>query len=1226
MVNPGTDAEGGGKGTLTNTTTPGEKTEVTEPTGDPTTTVTTNPDGSTTTTTTTPTETTTTETSSSEIAGEIKDSGAPSQEEIDKVQGGWEQFVKDHGADGETVTNEDGSKSTVYTIVETSDPEASHLTAAELSTVLGVTLTQVGDDTYTYTTQNGETVTVTTVAVTDNSTETTTTKWTITVTEKSEEKHVEFLPSVTTKVDVDKDAKEILDRISNNDDGITIVAWDKTTGYVKKATEGTKTYEFSYNVIPKEVDLANMSTAEIFQFLPQDEGYRLEAGKILDRNGNELVLNPEQSLLVQKLLIVSMTVTDSHGGGVSSDYISGKPEAEATATKDAAIEAVLSAILRDVADVSKETAELSLKSAEVTHNGGGNWTVKVVIGEKTYTYSVKTQNAGDVEYIKWDAQQINEKNQETGKDIFSGSTIRVSNTAFVYGSAVIWNVTQKSDDLILTPDGIVNVQASGMFKDKTVKEVTHDKETNTTRVVTQDDGVTETYTFFYNVPLTEPEKAALVLKFGENQDYDFNGLTKTTWKVVTTSDSEVFNETLTLVDNHLPGVVEPVNDGYTYTLDNSVIIQLSPTGEEGKYSFTDGDGKTYILTVNKNVSPSPIDEKVVAKLLALNKIDLPEGYTYAYTRVEDNAAIYTNGQGGTITVYYENVADKFSMEVLESETFNESNKDALEEAIILWIMDNYDVGKDNAYEIYEKSNLTIKEDFSTETTTRYTPIAQGPMDYEAQAHMQNRQDLIDFFNRQLFEEDRNYGNPHIAVLAEFDLAPYVADQNTDEFAGRGFLLPEFNVSLYKDAEALIDNDALITRDKYKLEYGIGDRLLYQGIESVSEDDLQNAKFYKVTGTIAYDFLFDTLKNNIPFFSSEDAAKNHIDENHLDYVPVKIPHPDGERWYFCKTADLIFSGSSSYLDSFSSGGYSINLGKVVMSKKEINDTVQIPTYSATITKTTPLGDVVKGTLSLDKINTTIEAENSDISGSYQVTDTKKADSLIDENGNWLHTGIGSGWYSTYQTWVPTSTKAQDVATHEQYSGNLNYSYTEKSKDVQVDATVEKDRDVQVKLDQTSVTTVTGETSTSTTTPAPSNPGGSSGSGSSSSRPSSRPSNPSTPANPSTPENPSVNIPEEDVPLTNLPNEDVPLTDRPDETPTEQPPVTLLPEEDVPLAETPVQVRGVSAAAATRISDAQTPLADVPETGDPMLMEAFAAAAAGANALWFSMGKKRRDDAE
>lgn len=1218
VVNPGTDAENNvtSDGNLTITTTPGETTEVTEPTGDPTTTVTTNPDGSTTTTTTTPNQTTTTENSSSTITGNITDEGKPSEGEMENVKTGWENFVKDHGATEEEVTNEDGSKSTVYTIVETSDPEASHLTAAELSTVLGVTLTQVGDDTYTYTTQNGETVTVTTVAVTDNSTETTTTKWTITVTEKSEEKHIEFLPSVTTKVDVDKDAKEILDRISNNDDGITIVAWDKTTGYVKKATEGTKTYEFSYKVTPKEVDLANMSAAEIFQFLPQNEGYRLEAGKILDRNGNELVLNPNQSLLVQKLLIVSMTVTDSHGGGVST-HVYGKPEAEATATKDAATEAVLSAILRDVAGVSKETAELSLKSAEATYNGSGSWTVKVEIGEATYTYRVHTENAGDDKYADWTVEQIKQQ-LKTDEDIASGFISFVSNTAYVYGSTVVWSDTLEGK-FSLTDEGKINVKVDDEFPGLAkVDSVTQNDDGSTTVVAKNATGVTYTYTFTYGKP-TEDELAALRIQLGQNQEYDFDQLTKTTWTVTVTSDRDVSSQHLTtsVTSNDFIGVdkVEKGDGGYYCYLDNNEVIYFQD-GENGKYSFTNiEDSKTYILTV-ENASPAPVEGDALKALQ--DRIEscgiLPEGYTFY--EIQGNTAIYKKGND-TIVVTFDNVADKVSLEVLEDKFFSESTEAELKEAIIKWIMERDSVSEEAANKTYEElvRVINVDKDSTSEIITQYIRTAQGMVDYTAKGDQAQLLALLKEY-QSFGPGTRNYTNPHIDVSVKVNLIPVGSSGGLEPDAskGGGYLLPGLNVSLYETAEDLIFNKPLAHSTGYT------ENLWNYKLTLDDGDKLSNANFYKITGTVAYDFLTEPDGiDKILSFNSEDEAKKYIDEHQLDYVAIHYPDYSSG-WYLCKTAELT-ACDYMYDDSCADGGYTIDLGKLALLKEKFDYIV--PTYSTTITNKAQLGGATISTLTLKNFHQTVIGDtDSDISGSYQVTDTKTADSLIGENGSWLHTGIGSDWYITYQTWVPTSTEAQDVATHEQYSGNLNYSYTEKSKDVQVDASVEKDRDVQVKLDQTSVTTVTGETSTSTTTPAPSNPGGSSGSGSSgsSSRPSSRPSNPSTP------ENPSVNIPEEDVPLTNLPNEDVPLTDRPDETPTEQPPVTLLPEEDVPLAETPVQARAVSAANTTRISDAQTPLADVPETGDPMLMEAFAAAAAGANALWFSMGKKRRDDAE
>lgn len=1225
-VNPGIDAEGSvtRDGTLTNTTTPGEPQEpVTVPTGDPTVTETTNPDGSTTTTTTTPTETTTTETSSSEITGEITDSGVPPQEEIDKVQTGWEQFIKDV----EPTNGPDGSK--IYTI-EQSTKDDKPLTADELATVLGVTLTPVEgkENTYTYTTQDGKAVTVTTVTVTsDDSTETTTTKWTITVTEKSEEKHVEFLPSVTTKSEVSKDASEILNRISNKDDKITVVAWDETTGYVKKATEGSKTYEFSYEVTPKKVDLTNMSAAEIFKFLPQNEGYRLEGDKILDSNGNVLALNPEQSLLVQKLLIVSMTVTDSHGG-VSSNHVSGKDNAEKEATKHAAVNAVLSAILRDIKGISEEQAKQSLVLANVEPNGYGAWTVTVSIGQVTYTYNVKTENAGDYISNNWSAEQIKQQQIMTGEDIASGFTTLVSNTAYVYGSTVVWSDTIEGK-IPLTDDGKINIEKGYKLSDlSTVESVTHNENGTTTVVTKNATGVTKTYTFTYGVALTDAEKAALRIQLGQNQEYDFSKLTKTTWTVTVTSDRDVSSQHITtdLTLNSSGGKVVKVDDGYHYYLNEMEYIHFKD-GKNGEYSFTDGNGKTYVLTVTKNTSPAPVTGTAldVLKGLIASCGILPDGYTF--DKIDGSTAIYTNGND-TVRVSFDNIADEISVEVLEDTSFSEPSEKALKEAIIKWIMERDNVDEPTAIKTYEEMYLFINVGSSSETVTKYIRTALGTVDHNANGSQDQLLALLK--QHQLSGSGtQNYTNPHIDVSVKVNLMPVGSSGGLepDSSIDGGYLLPDFNVTLYATAEDLISNNPLAHSVEYTEKFWNYNLTLDDG------DKLANANFYKITGTVAYDFFyeFDGIKNVAVSFSSKDEAMEYIDTYQLDYVPIHYSEYD-KNWYLCKTAELT-ACNYMYDDSCADGGYTIDLGKLVLLKEKTDVTVPTYSYSTTITNKTHLGDAAISTLTLQNFNYTgIENGGSDISGSYQVTDAKTEGSLTDENGNWLHTGTGFDYYNTYQTWVETSSEKQNVATHEQYTGNLNYTYVENTTDVKVDASVEKDRDVQVKLDQTSVTTVPGEDTNTSTTPAPSNPGGSSSSGGSSggsgssSRPSSRPSsNPSTPANPSTPTDPSVNIPEEDVPLTNLPNEDVPLTSLPEEVPTEQAPVTELPEEDVPLAETPVLDREVSAAS-TRIADAQAPLADVPETGDPMLMEAFAAVAAGANALWFTMGKKRRDDTD
>lgn len=1280
VVNPGTDAEGNltQDGTLTNTTTPGEKTEVTEPTGDPATTVTTNPDGSTTTTTTTPNQTTTTENSSSVITGEIKDNGAPSQEEIDKVQDGWAQLIQ-----GVTPTEEpDGSK--VYTIEQRKE-EGKPLTADELAAVLGVTLTQVEgkENTYTYTTQDGETVTITTVTVTsDDSTETTTIRWTITVKENSEEKDYSYNFPVIPVTDVitDEATKNILDLAASEKPPFQTIEKDADSN-ITKVVDGNRTYEFKYDVKETPIDISGMTSKDIFDLLPKDL-YVLDGNKILDNAGHELTLDVAQSKLIRKIVTITMTVTDSQGKESDTSTTTGSEStALLEAKKQAIINVVAQAIEKDGIPLPPGDEIKDHITFENLDQEQGTATAKVTSTDgKTYTYEVKAN--GTVDHgLAWTAQQIADKQTEHKKpNISSGFTTTANGNAFITGETVSWTVNKDGSGFI-NPDGTVAAELKHMLKgtDEQVEAITYNENGTIATVVTQKGNVTKTYTFRYeNANFDDFRNLLSQLPSGttlEGIDMDVTNLKKTTWtvEVKTTTTGITENVVSTIVP---PNLTKEADGKYHYEEGGEIFLLEKDSG----YTFTqtkDGITRTYTLFA-EDVDLSNADFATIESYL---------GSEYTNIAVLENGDISATYDGMTVIIrakklqvitVRKTVVSDANVTLSQSGANSAAAKSALLEEIksnVRQAEKNQKVyvtidGKEYTLSIDESGNLVGSVDDSTSEKITEAELITWIEDHTTVNFEAMESQQLQKYLETLKENGTpsQYNHYHLDLLVGNSLK-LEGSEDSEECVVLG---EDLTVTVAKNAHDIVygNGTARNARLEKDISYDSQKGGFYQyqrGEEQALSPgfiDHQLYEFYKVKGTVAYGLLtgegyedgciYDITETitspilGIPIQtvikesaeSRANAILNSLKETSPDATMVKFSG-DGKTFYkvFRNTAPLEAYG---YLDEASNAcdwqrilgywepvrGYDLKLDNLtLLNNGKVTATGEnIYSYSAELTtKTTETYDNLSSgsqlTVDLETSSTeTTQESGHELTGSYGVTEKKN----VGTGGYWIYNGAGTESYDSYKTWEEV-TEPERTFEGNQHTGKLDYSYEETTTDVKVDASVEKDRDVQVKLDQTSVTTVTGETSTSTTTPAPSNPGGSSGSSGSgsSSRPSSRP---STPANPSTPENPSVNIPEEDVPLTNLPNEDVPLTDRPDETPTEQPPVTELPEEDVPLAETPVQARAVSAANTTRISDAQTPLADVPETGDPMLMEAFAAAAAGANALWFSMGKKRRDDVE
>ena len=100
-------------------------------------------------------------------------------------------------------------------------------------------------------------------------------------------------------------------------------------------------------------------------------------------------------------------------------------------------------------------------------------------------------------------------------------------------------------------------------------------------------------------------------------------------------------------------------------------------------------------------------------------------------------------------------------------------------------------------------------------------------------------------------------------------------------------------------------------------------------------------------------------------------------------------------------------------------------------------------------------------------------------------------------------------------------------------------------------------------------------------------------------------------PGDPDDPTVTVPDEDVPLVETPDveigePEVPLAETPD---------VEIEDSEVPLAEAPEEVE---------ILDDEVPLADVPKTGENIMAEMMALAAAAASALFLTVIRKRRSN--
>ena len=219
-------------------------------------------------------------------------------------------------------------------------------------------------------------------------------------------------------------------------------------------------------------------------------------------------------------------------------------------------------------------------------------------------------------------------------------------------------------------------------------------------------------------------------------------------------------------------------------------------------------------------------------------------------------------------------------------------------------------------------------------------------------------------------------------------------------------------------------------------------------------------------------------------------------------------------------------------------------------------------------------------------------------------TTTIEDVLNGQYGWTATGkqdvdyIGSGEASDT---LQGSTSASGTATAigGEYGGNLAYTYEVPSGQVRVDfngvtnAVRDVDAEVLVEVDDDTPTTETPEI-------------------------------PETPETPDTPDTPTVDVPEEDVPLVETPEEE--------ELPTE----IEVPEEEVPLAENPEEeglpaevelpdepVPLADATEEQEILDEDVPLANVPKTGENIMLQMMAAAVGAASAIFLAAMKKRRN---
>lgn len=1110
------DEEGGtvtNDGELTVTETPDETT--TEVVDTKTTTETTGN----TTTTTTETTTETTETSETTIKGEVSDSETttPAKEEKDKLPDGV-GAGKDGNltADDEkyTVTEDekqtDEKGNTVHTYeVASNSAEKKPLTGDELGKILGADLKENEDGTYTYTKEDGSVVTV--AVQEDNSTEKTTTTWTIKVTEQTKTETGKADVSgdqPVTDITADKnEAGELLSTSSVKDSLQEAEAFADQGGTVDRDTEGritgftkdTKTYSFQYEEIShSDVDIGNESNAYIYEHLLSDEEkeeYSLKDGKILDKDNHEVTF----TTIGQKTVKITMTVTDAQGSK-SDEKLHGGAEGETIEDADKAAKAEAERLAKlNAIDELLTKQEITVKEGtEPTNTEGNTWTVEATDG-KTYTLTVTPSEGGPTQSeTAWSA------NIENSCD---GKTYTYTGTAYVTGETVVWEETEGSQTSFIKDDGTVNATIGQKFRedsDEIVESVTT-TEGGVTKVVTKTENttsaadgttttvVTKTYTFTSD-NVTEEDKNILLGNLPGAEVTDVTKIKKVTWTVGVETKTREVKSNAVEISSGASLTYDENTKKYTYKKDkNDQGIVL--TRDENKGVYTAEDGTTYEITEGEMDDADIINAIKTQYGLKDEAVTLTKGEnggTATWTVTNQ-----TDGSTSVVTVQYTAPKNIDAFEVSTStvtdtdqnnliQKITQAVQEAEAEGQEVYTADNKKIwtekGEDGNIKLYGFNANNEK----TEVTTTNIDKVIGSL---AVSFGKMSEDEIKAYLKDL-KEKAEKDKDEFSFLNHFDLDSASTLTKEDGTEVECVVLPDFDVKYSESTDNIVaGNGQSIDNISREISwdntgYGQGH---YEYQHEMGRGQQQNSlpnksQYFVVTGYVAYDFDETTYK-------SEAAAEKALillkKQDSEAYANASVADKGGEYVIYKNKATLeaygYLSNSNSNCKQTGNGGYDLMLQNLTLVDNVVSSTGSTTVYGVTLTKKKAAGTGSSLTANNKTTVTTADTTGeggSELTGKYEITQTKTENDLKDQNSEWLYTGTGTSSYDTYKTWEETKTTG--TATGTKYAGELSYTYqVPDTPMVEVlSKTVEKVRDVDAVLDVTTVSTKT-ETEKDTT---------------------------------------------------------------------------------------------------------------------------------------------------
>ncbi len=977
---------------------PSQSTETTE--------TVTNPDGSTTTTTTTTTPGTqeTTTTTDGTLTGEKEPeftednlSSEQIREELGDVD--WSKVEKGGTVGGynvEEIDKENGS----YTLSKTEE-QTGTLSDGDIEKLLGEGYSRQEDGSLVKRLDDDTLVLVT---ITDNKvTRTTTTTLTVSVKEtESERKEGSETVDKTPVTDIkDKEGSEISveEALALAEKGTNVTRDEK--GNITGFEIDGKKYTFTYTEDGEKTDISGMTDDKILELL--GEGYSLENGEIVDKDGHVLSIE-EKSKLVQKTKI-TVTVVDSKGGKSEEKTDADVKDITDRVEEDAKLAALIKAA---------QTEGLgNLSASDFTYNETDGTYFCTVNGKK-YTFTLRSST--DSQDGEWIAVS------DDG-EIADKKTTTITGTAYVTGSTSSWSEDKEEgmkDFTIGISNGLASVSAP---EDVDAGSIKYDEKGRVTDYTITKDGKTTHYTFTYS-DLTEDELKDLKEKAGENADsIDPGSLVKIDYTV---STKETVSNPISDRISTGAEIVEGEDGKFIYR-EGTLSAELTKN-EDGTY--VDKDGKIYSVT-ERDALPEEIKALLESK-----------GYTNVSVD-EDGNATYTDKDGKVITARYDNA----KIQVINIESRIEDTKASTDKDTILKWLDDLkemaEAGDDITIDGIHFSEKTIEE--------WKTWIEEGSaVNFDALSE----EELIELLKnyKKNGKEQTDINHVDLDVDSKLTLSD---GTNVDCVIMGDGLTFTYN----DDASDLVKNNnggKISLKDTISRDTSSG----YNEYQHTGDSRHPNSsQYYKVTGKVAYgtDTGIDG-KYSKGKWEAEEALEKYkqkyvSDGGNADDLKdaVIIEFKTSQNWdaksyyrIYLHQADLVAYGymtkdsntcsmGAPYYNGHS--GYDLTLsnlrqladGRIVASGKNVK------TYSANVVivkKEKKAGKDITADISYEKES---ETSGSDIAGKYTVS--YKESKEYGESDSYK--GTAEDDYESYRNWLETEKNGEADGVY--YEGTLGYTY-------------------------------------------------------------------------------------------------------------------------------------------------------------------------------------------